>query len=401
MKRQVPRHHVLAFGLFSLGLLCLTTTAQKTATDKEFGEMAHKVVTVSAKIKPGDVVVISGGRHAIPLMEALSVEAAKVGGRVGPMLVTSDRVFRSTYLEVPEQYLGQPSPLTEWIKHADVWISAPEIENPQAVFSDVSESRVAKADSSADAFRNALNQSKLRHVEIAIPTRIDAEFVQLDFATYEKMQWDAINADYEQIAKKGNQLRTILQGAKTVKVTSPRGTDFTFSAGDRPVFVNAGMVGQEYAPGTPIFSRTASLPGGNVAVAPIETSANGRVVAPRDVCRPYERLTGSTYKFKDGELVDFKAEGNARCFEELIAPHTGPKDMFSSFQIGLNPTLKVIEDGGDYRPLEAAGMVLIGIGNNEQLGGKNKTNFFWFIPVVNATVEVDGKTVVKDGQLAF
>jgi hypothetical protein len=46
-------------------------------------------------------------------------------------------------------------------------------------------------------------------------------------------------------------------------------------------------------------------------------------------------------------------------------------------------------------------MVYIGLGNNQLLGGSNNTEFGWSAPVVKATVEVDGKTVVKDGRLAF
>jgi len=32
-------------------------------------------------------------------------------------------------------------------------------------------------------------------------------------------------------------------------------------------------------------------------------------------------------------------------------------------------------------------------------GGKNETTMNWTIPVTQATVEVDGKVVVKDGEL--
>jgi hypothetical protein len=49
----------------------------------------------------------------------------------------------------------------------------------------------------------------------------------------------------------------------------------------------------------------------------------------------------------------------------------------------------------------AAGMVFIDMGNNQLLGGSNKTEFHWGIPVTNATVEIDGKTVVRDGNLVF
>jgi hypothetical protein len=85
----------------------------------------------------------------------------------------------------------------------------------------------------------------------------------------------------------------------------------------------------------------------------------------------------------------------------MYGAYSGDRDKIAFLQIGLNPALKVMEDGSEYRPQEAAGMVYIGMGDNQLLGGNNKTEFGWLTPVVKATVEVDGKTVVKDGQLAF
>jgi hypothetical protein len=62
-----------------------------------------------------------------------------------------------------------------------------------------------------------------------------------------------------------------------------------------------------------------------------------------------------------------------------------------------------MEKPGNYQPGGAAGLVWIGVGDNRLLVGNNKVQGeegFSF-PIVNATVEIDGKTVVKDGQLTF
>ena len=75
--------------------------------------------------------------------------------------------------------------------------------------------------------------------------------------------------------------------------------------------------------------------------------------------------------------------------------------MFASVAIGLNPEWKVIEDPGDFRPEDAAGMVTINIGNNQLLGGENRSTGGFSFPIVNATVEIDGRVVVKDGKLTF
>ena len=378
-------------------LTCGVALAQE-AMSANYEEIAHRIVTTSAHVKFGDKVVISGGKHVIPLIEALAMEVDNQGGRV-VMLLNSERVMHNYYANVPEQYLGDPGLFTDLIKAADVYISLPGIEDPKTVFQGVPDSRIAKASAAGEIVRKALNQSKIREIDVQVPNQRDAEYAHMDYAAYQKMQWDAINADYQQIAQKGNQLKDLLAHSKVVKITSPSGTSFTLSVGGRPIFVDAGMVNPPSATGTPFLARTATLPGGAVSFAPIETSGSGKIMVPKDTCQPYEPLTGASYEFKNGKLINFKAENNGRCFESMLAAGSGAKDMLGSVTIGLNPALKVIEDTADYRPPNASGMVFVGLGTNDLLGGNNKTDSGWLIPVSKATVEVDGKIVIKDGEL--
>jgi leucyl aminopeptidase (aminopeptidase T) len=334
-------------------------------------------------------------------MEAVTIEAQKAGGMI-QMLLNSDKVTRSRYVDVQEKYLEQePAFFAEWLKHIDVWIGLSGIENPKSVFADIPEDRFAKASKASQLITDMLDDSGLRGVFVRYPTEERAKINQMDFSTYEKMHWDAVNADYKQISERGQQLKKILQGAKTVRVTSAQGTDFTFSVGDRTIFIDDGIVTEEEAKEKLFFSRWATLPAGTVFMAPVETSANGKVTVPKARCR-YEPLTGISFDFKNGKLQNFKAENGQTCFEETMAPYTGPKDMFGYFSIGLNPALKVMEDGADYRPEEAAGLVVIGVGDNQLIGGKNKAQQGGYgFSIVNATVAVDGKTVVKNGKLTF
>jgi len=384
----------ISFGAF----VCSTAKAQEMS----YGQLASRIVKTSANIKPGDVVVVSGGRHDIALMEALAIEAAKQGGLV-TMFLDSDKYERAFYTEVPEQYLEQPPTyFVEWVKHMNVYIGLPGVEDPKAVFGDVPQERFAKANKAGQVIADALNASGVRVVNLGYPTQSEAAVNQLDFATYQKAFWDAVGADYQKISEDGNKLKQMLQGAKTVRVTSPSGTDFTFSVGDRPIFVDDGILTEEKAKSKYVLTRFVSLPGGAIFFAPIETSANGKVVVARDRCQ-FEPLTGESFTFNQGHLENFKAERGGQCYAQAMAPYTGPKDMFASFQIGLNPAAKVMENPGDYRPTNAAGLVYIGVGANQLLGGSNEVQGrggFGF-PIVNATVTIDGKTVVQNGKLTL
>jgi aminopeptidase len=361
-------------------------------------ELAHKIVATSANVKPGDVVVIDGGKHVIPLMEELAIEVQKAGG-LPTVFLESDRIIRSFWVDVQDAYIEQqPMFFAEWIKHIDVWISLPSVEDPKRVWGDIPDARLAKAAKANQYIQAMLNQAPIRLVDIDYPSKESAAIYDLDFPTFEKMHWEAVNADYKQISAKGEKIKAILQGAKKVKVTSAVGTNFSFAIADRVIFVDDGIVTAEEAKANMFFTRVASLPGGLVYCAPIESSANGKLVIPRDRCK-YNPLLGVTFDFKNGKLQNFKAEKGGECFLERMSSYQGDVDMFGYFSIGLNPALKVIENGGNYRSANAAGMVRFAVGGNELFGGSNKTQGGFDFPITKATVEVDGKILVKDGQL--
>ncbi len=99
-------------------------------------------------------------------------------------------------------------------------------------------------------------------------------------------------------------------------------------------------------------------------------------------------------------MQNFRAGTNAACYQETMKPYTGDKERFGSINIGLNPALLVAEKGtAHYRPGSAAGMVWIGVGDNRFLGGSNNNIGGFGFPIMNATVMIDGKTVIRDGKL--
>jgi aminopeptidase len=388
--------------LWALLSLAMLGVGNSKAQDKDYGELAGRIVKTSAGVKPGDVVVVAGGKHDVALMEALAIEAAKAGGLV-TMFLDSDKYERALYTEVPEKYLEQqPTYFVEWLKHMNVFIGLPGVEDPKATFGDVPPERFAKASKAGQVITDALNASGVRAAFVGYPTASDAAVNQLDFETYQKVFWDAVGADYQNVSEKGNKLKQMLAGAKTVRVTSPGGTDFTFSLGDRPIFVDDGIMTEERAKSQLALTRFVSLPGGAVFLAPIETSANGKVVVPRDQCQ-FKPVTGESFSFNQGRVENYKADTNGQCFADIMAAYTGPKDVFASFQIGLNPAAKVMENPGDYRPGYAAGLVSINVGDNHLLGGSNMVpgGGGYGFSIVNATVTIDGKTVVQDGKLTL
>src|SRR3989454_10794368 len=90
-----------------------------------------------------------------------------------------------------------------------------------------------------------LDDMKFRELDISYPTKERGASWGIEGQTYVTMMWNAIGADYQRIAQQGDALRDMLQGAKSVHVTSPSGTDVTFAVEGRPAFVDEGVITAE------------------------------------------------------------------------------------------------------------------------------------------------------------
>jgi aminopeptidase len=390
--------------MFLLAVLCEANlfAAPACAQTPDFDQLAHNIVTGSVAVKPGEVVLITGGKHTVSLMEALAIEAQKAGGMV-TILLNSDKIIRSRNADVDERYLGQePRYLAEWLKQVDVWISLPDASDIKSLEAGVSTARLARIAKAGDFFTPMLDGMKVRGVNLIYPTEERGKSFGLDGTTYVNMIWQAMGADYKQISAHGNALRKMLQGSKTVHITSPSGTDIRFSIGNRPIFLDDGALPPDKAKSKQFLDRNVGLPSGALSFAPVETSATGKVVVPRAQCR-FEAINDISFTFRNGRMEDFKAGQNANCFAELKGSFRGATDQFGGINIGLNPAWPIHdENGAAYYP-STAGLVFVSIGDNQILGGSNKAEgtFSFPFPIVIATVEIDGKVVIKDGRLVL
>jgi aminopeptidase len=363
---------------------------------RRFQALAPKLVQ-SARIKPGDLVTISGGPAMIPEMEALGVEVEKAGGRA-LLLLDSPRLIRSFYARVPEEYIKKmPTSFEKFAaENVAVAFNLPTGEDFAAMRR---VDRRAKVDQALAELESSTaperNKGTTRNLFIAVPTPSDTASIQMEYAPYEAMAWKAIAADYSAMRAKGEAIKRILEDAKKLRITSPEGTDFTVELGDRPIVVSAGLV----PPGTKgnEAARSAALPGGSVRFAPLETTANGKIRAAEDQCdKPVRDVAVDV---RNGMPTSIRAGSDEQCFKEAFTL----AGRFGSIVIGLNPAVK-FDHVPSYAPqLEnSAGVVHIGFAPNQGLGGSNSPAAGgWSIPLLRATVEADGKVIVKDGKLAL
>jgi leucyl aminopeptidase (aminopeptidase T) len=357
----------------------------------------------SAAIKPGQVVTIHGGPEMVHAMEAFAIEVQK-GGATPVMVLESPRVFHSYFTDVPDQYLGQVS--QKWqdfqADGINVEFHLPVFENFQQALTDIPGERQGKVFSAFSSGQTKLTERRNRNQSRSLninppPTRADVEQARLDSAAYARMYDAGLGADYRRLGEQGHKIQQALQGARRVRLTTPEGTDLTFSVEGRPVIVDAGMASPETR--GLLAARTAQLPGGAIRLAPVETSVAGKIRAPKDQCD--KPVKDEAIDVRAGMPENVRAVGDEECVKATVKR----AGRFGWVEIGLNPAFRVNDPNvnltGSLLDL-GAGVVTVNFGTNQELGGENKTaSGGWLIPLPRATLEADGKMIVRDGKLAM
>jgi spermidine/putrescine-binding protein len=86
---------------------------------------------------------------------------------------------------------------------------------------------------------------------------------------------------------------------------------------------------------------------------------------------------------------------NANLLKASYEKASGEKNRIAVLGVGVNPKAR----SGYLQDSLASGVVTIGIGGNDDIGGANKTDFYFAGVLTKATLTVDGNTIVKNGKL--
>lgn len=370
--------------------------AARTTPPTDLQELARRLVTQSAGVKEGEVVLVSGGVRDMELLENLVTEVRKAGG--DPLLtVGSDRLAKKYYAEVPEKYDAVTSKVdTELARFANVAISVDSNE-AEGVLADVPRARLAARGRAGEPVAAEFLRRKVRTVEVGnglYPTEWRARRFEMTPADFAKTFWDGVNVDYASLQAAGDRVRGALAGNE-LHITHPNGTDLKVSIQGRPVIVSDGVISpddvQKGALGV-------YLPAGEVAVSPVEGTGAGRFVVDKTYFDGKE-VTNLTMTFEGGRLTSLTGAGPG--FEALKADYDARgagKELLAFVDLGVNPNIRLAPAGrlGNW---VSAGMVTVGTGNNTWAGGTNNVSYGLTGHLPGATVRLDGRVIVENGAL--
>ena len=374
------------------------TPASTAPTDLE--QLATRVITQSAAVQEGDVVLIGGRMADAELMEDLAVAARKAGAF--PLVTySSDRLSRRMFFDVPAKYDSQSDALG--LKLAEIADVTIEVSNAttENLFEGADPARVAARTQAFEPVQQAFARNNVRSVELGnslYPAPWRAERLGLSAEALADLFWKGVNVDYTQLQARGEEVGKAVSAARDVHVTNPNGTDLKFSVQGRPVLASDGVASEaDIERGGGALAQY--LPAGEVYTTPVPGSGEGKLVQTRGYFRG-KQIDNLTLTFTGGQLTGMTGSGPgfAAFKAEYDAVGDERKAALAFLDFGINPniTLPANASVGTWVP---AGSVTLGTGANVWAGGDNSVPYSLVVHLPGSTVTLDGKPVVEQGAL--
>lgn len=361
-----------------------------------YEELAKIVARDSLRLNQRDVVTITTWDHTIDVANAMAVECFKQGADAFISLWT-DEYFYGFLRELSVESLSIPSKICKAFNEAETaTINMFGPKNPEGLTKIPPSKNNAWGESERKAHYPRNIQKKIRNVTLplALLTPERAKVYDLNLEKWKSAVNKALTMDLKKIAKTGRAVAAILEKAHSVRLKAPNGTNLTFELAKRPVHVDDGIIDRKDIANK---SLDAQLPAGTVLTTIPETSANGKVAFDQTLQQMGLNISGIQWRFKDGKLLSMKARKNLEPMMKLFERAKGDKDRIAFLQIGLNPKAEY----GFFANHIVEGAVTLGIGDNEYIGGKNDATFGMAATLGKATLDIDGRTVIKNGRLTL
>lgn len=314
---------------------------------KDLKEAAHVALTECMDVKRGENVVVLIDEPQRRIGQAFWETARELGAEA----ILCEMLPRETNGEEP------PKAITGLLAACDVFVIP-----------------TSKSLSHTDARRNACAKG--------------ARGATLPGITEEAMA-RSLKADYKGIEARTRKLSPIVTAASEARVTTALGTDITMSLEGRDCHEDHGIV---RSPG-----EFTNLPAGEAYLAPLEGTAKGRIVVDGSAAGVGLVKDPITLIVEGGYATEITGGAEARKLNEITAKFG--KDGRNIAELGIGTNDKAILTGLVLEDEKVMGTVHIAIGDNASMGGNVSVPSHLDLVIKKPTLYLDGKEIIRDGNL--
>ncbi len=198
-----------------------------------------------------------------------------------------------------------------------------------------------------------------------------------------------LTGNYESIINKSCKLADILTIGRSAHLTTPAGTNLTFSLVRMRGYADTGMIHKR--------GQFSNIPAGEGCAAPVQGSTQGTLIIDGSFPTIGMIKTPIHMTVKDGQVIRISGDEEADSIRNLLKPFGRLGRNIAEIGIGTNPLAKVT--GYTLEDEKALGTVHVALGNNISFGGKVAVGCHFDGVLLNPTLVIDGKTILKNGEL--
>jgi leucyl aminopeptidase (aminopeptidase T) len=204
----------------------------------------------------------------------------------------------------------------------------------------------------------------------------------------EEMLARVMSADMGELARRGEGICAILDRGVEARITCANGSDQRLGIEGRHSIVDAGDLSTPGAFG--------NLPCGEGFIAPIEGTASGTLVVDGSIAGIGSLEQPVALTVREGHLVD-ATEDEGEALLELLTVH-GP-DGTNVAELGIGTNEEAILTGNVLEDEKILGTAHVAFGASAAIGGRVQVPVHLDVVLLEPTVEIDGETLVREGEL--
>jgi len=204
----------------------------------------------------------------------------------------------------------------------------------------------------------------------------------------EDMMERALDVDYKEMELLSNKFTDLLTHSKNIEINTELGTNLRFSIDERQGHSDTGIC---HNPGD--FSN---LPAGESYIAPVEGTSSGTLIIDGSLVG-YGLLKNTLkIKIENGFIKDLEGDG-ADFLKEVYNKYGVSAWNVAELGIGTNP--KATITGNVLEDEKVKGTIHIAFGDNISFGGTVSVDSHLDGVIMKPTLILDGKVIIKEGEL--
>lgn len=365
--------------------------------DPRVRKMAEILIQHSARITPGDRVLLEGTTAAEPLVRALYDRVLEAGGQPYPLLNFPEQ-SRAHFIHSSNEQLDHEHQIRKFAySNFESRIRIHSLTNTTQLNDIPPDRQMIYRKAQSDILKTQMKRGAagdFKWVTTLFPTRAYAEEAGMSLEDFENFVFSACLADennpialWEQVRENQEAALDLFQGHKTVQLSGPN-IDLELSIEDR-IFNNC--------------YGTHNMPDGEIYTGPVENSVNGWVKYSFPAILDGVVVRGVELVFKDGKVVEASAEEQEEFLMGMLDTDPGARYL-GEFAVGTNRKIQQFT-GNILFDEKIGGTIHMALGAGyPETGSKNTSAIHWDMICdmrQDSEIQVDGQIVYQDGNFIY